>query len=219
MGQGKSTNGAKMGLIVATTDDFRPSLIPLWESTWDKLKEKHPLLKVTVFVAPFNQEFGVNEEDNISNSQAFKEWFIERIDWVIIELHGFDHTKPPENIRSEDEQERIVKSSIFALRDYIDVDYIGYKAPFFQANSTMTTVLARCGIKWYDQWYHLNFVEPNKKPIPPHLVIPTHTNMEVAQNPDQIDKIYDELDKKLTELEDMGWKYSTYRQIMWEVLN
>lgn len=204
--------------IVVTTDDLRPETLHLFERYWKPLKEKHPDLKVTFYVSPFYQEFGIKEENDIYRSEEFFEWYEKNKDWVAIEIHGYDHTKEPENLRSYEEQKELIKKSLDVMRWYIDQECLGYKCPFYRGNSDTIKILTELGFSWYSNWWWLHPLKVIKKPMPYFMEFPTHTNGVEANNPDNIDLVYQHLDKKLTEYEEKGFEYSTFRDIIKKVL-
>ena len=203
--------------IVVTSDDLQPETIILFEKYWKPLKEKHKNLQVTFFVAPYNQEFGQKENNNIENSEDFKKWYNENKSWCQVEMHGMDHTKPPEFLRGEKEQEFILGQSKKILSNYIDENCLGFRSPFFRMNKNTIKCLISSGVSWYSQWGYLSLLVPNKKHLPEFIEIYTHTNLAVANNPDNIDKVYNLVDEQLTKLEKYGFEYSTLRKIVKEV--
>jgi len=208
----------KMAYIIVTSDDLQPKTLPSFYKYWKPLKEKHPNLKVTFFVAPNNQEFSQGEENDISKSKEFKNWFDENKDWCFVECHGFDHTKPFENQRNWENQKEIMENSLKILKPYIDKSCLGYKAPFYKMDHATLFVLSELGFSWYSQWWNFIPLKVVNKRIPEFVEISSHTNLPEAQNPDNIDKIYDRIDYHLTKLENLGFTYSTFRQIMKEVM-
>ncbi|MDO8623126.1 MAG: DUF2334 domain-containing protein [archaeon] len=204
--------------ICVTSDDLQPQTLPLFEKYWKPLKEKHHDLLVTFFVAPYNQEFGQGEENDVSKSESFKKWFEENKDWCEVEIHGYDHTKPPENQRSIEEQDELIQKSIDIMKPFIDDTCLGYKSPFYRMNQNTIKILQSYGFSWYSQWWSLIPLNVINKKIPDFFEIGTHTSLPEGKNPDNIDVFYDQLDWTLTTLESKGCTYSTLRRIMKEVL-
>lgn len=204
--------------LVVTSDDLQPLTLPLFEQFWKPLKQKHPQLKVTFFVSPFNQEFGVDEKNNIPFSEDFKRWYEENKDWCHVELHGNYHDKPSENKRTKEEQEQLIASAVASMLEYLDDACLGYKAPFYQADDNMIDVLRKLGFSWFSQWWSLTPLKINNKRIPFFIELGTHTSLPQANNKDNIDVYYETLDVQLTEAERLGYEYSTYRDIMKEAL-
>lgn len=210
--------------IYISTDDMRPSMISLWESTWDKLKEKHSSLKVTCFVPAHFREFGEctgyhhfecsNCED--VNDFKFKNWYKKRKRWVEVIPHGYYHKKPFENTRSLHIQKFTIKKSLTALKYFIkDRDCIGWKAPFYLYNQNMIKALIDCGVKWYEQWWQIFPLVKTNRPLNIPITLGTHTSSEQQNNPDNIGKIYDSLDKQLIELASKNIKeYTTATEIV-----
>ena len=204
--------------IVVTSDDLQPLTLPLFEQYWKPLKQKHKGLKLTFYVSPFNQEFSNDERNNIIYSEEFKKWYKDNKEWCQVEIHGNTHEKPPENQRTREEQEQLIASSVASMMEYLDDDCLGYKATFYRANDDMITVLRKLGFSWFSQWWSLIPLKINNKRIPFYIEIGTHTNTREANNPDNIDKVYEQLDQALTKYEQMGFEYTTFRDIMKEVL-
>lgn len=189
------------------TDDFRPSLIPKWERTWDKLKAEIPELKVTCYIPIFYQEFGVNLEEDIRDNQKFKDWFLKRKDWVEIAVHGFDHKKPPEYLKNSIEQSASIKKSLAALKDYLP-NYYGFKAPFYRISNITLELLRDYGFSWYCQWWCAVPLKVNIRPINIQ-VVGTHTGTKEQNNPDDIEIIYDKFLSDLNIYKKIGLKFST----------
>ncbi len=204
--------------VVVTSDDLQPLTLHLFDQYWKPLKEKHPDLRVTFFVAPFNREVGQGSENDISFSEKFKQWYRENKNWCEVEIHGLDHTKPPENQRSYEEQKEIIESAVGALWDYVDPSCIGYKAPFYREDENTLKILNELGFAWHSQWWTLIPLKTINKKMPQILEIGTHTNMPSLKNPDNIDVFYEQLDHHLTFLKQRGFKIVTLRDIMKEVM-
>lgn len=205
--------------IVVTSDDLQPFTLSLFEQYWKPLKQKHPNLLVTFFVAPNNQEFNQGKENDISKSEFFKKWFEENKEWCQIECHGYDHTKPPEGLRSKKEQKDLIKKSLEILEPYIDRSFLGFKAPFYRMNEETISVLRELDFYWYSQWWNFTPLKITNKRLPEFVEISTHNNLDIANNPDNIDMVYENIDKNLTKLENLGFIYSSFRNIMKEVMS
>ncbi len=204
--------------ICVTCDDLQPLTLPLFYQYFVPLKKNHPNLKVTFFCTPFNKEFTQDEKNDISKSEEFKKWFKDNKKWVEIHPHGLFHTKPPENKESYDEQIELISKSAGALSPYIELNMMGYKAPFYQMNQDMIKTLHKLGFSWYNQWWTTCLLKPNKKRFQQPIEIGTHIGFSEAHNPDNIDVIYDKLDTKLYDLEKLGFEYKTINEIVKEVL-
>lgn len=207
-----------MAYIIVTSDDLQPATLHLFEHYWKPLKEKHPELIVTFWVAPFNQEFGQDRSNLIAESDVWYKWFEENKEWIVIEPHGCTHTKPPECLNEYKDQVAMIKLVRDAMAPYIDPNVWGWKAPFYKANSEMIEALVHSGCSYYSQWWDTHLLVPQKRKLPEFVEIGTHTNVAAANNPDNIDKIFEKLDNQLTKLENLGFKYSSYRELIKEAI-
>lgn len=98
--------------VIYTTDDIWPSNLQYWEF-WDKIKEKHPELKVIAFVvAEYNGE-------DISKNQEFNRWYEVRKDWVEIGIHGLDHQKPQLGWLPKEQQKYEIERAMSILNPYL----------------------------------------------------------------------------------------------------
>ncbi|MEK6880133.1 MAG: hypothetical protein AABY22_11015 [Nanoarchaeota archaeon] len=193
--------------IFCETDDFRPSLISKWYLYWDKLKQEFPDLKVTVYVPTNYQEFGETNED-IQDNEEFEEWFIKRKDWIEINLHGTTHRKPPTYLLSYNTQKKDILNSIKILKPYINIESIGFKAPFYRMNDITKKVLKNCHIKWFNLWWKIFTFEKTEDFN--YVVLGTHTgNYALQKNPDDIEIIFDELREKIKKFKDEKYIFST----------
>lgn len=200
--------------IYVSTDDMRPSMIPLWEEYWDKLKIHHPSLKVTCFVPVFYQEFNIFPEEDVVTSNSFKEWYEERKNWVEINLHGYTHSKPFENRMSYKKQENIIANTLSTMKNFINTSLVGYKAPFYMMDSNTLKALINLDIKWYDQWWQIYPLAYTKRTLLPYISLGTHTGDYQQNNPDNINKIYDILNTHLYKLEEHNYEYTTATEII-----
>lgn len=208
-----------MAYIIVTSDDLQPQTLSLVEKYWKSLKEKHPNLKVTFFVSPFNQEFGQGEENHICVSNQFKGWWSENKGWCSIVPHGFDHTKPPECQRDKFEQQEIITETKLIFEKHLGLIPKGWKAPFYRMNEKTIDLLRQEGFTWYSQWWnYIPLKVPNRR-IPEFVEIATHTNVSEGKNPDNIDQpgVFDLVDSQLTRLENLGFTYSTFDELSEEI--
>lgn len=187
-----------MTKIYVSTDDMRPSMIPLWERTWDVLKQKHPGLKVTAFVPAYYQEFGFDPIEDIGVSDDFRLWFEKRKDWVCIVPHGLHHTKPFENEFDLAGQKMVIKLTLNVLKPYVDESCLGWKAPFYKADIDTYRALIDSGIVFLEQWWTLIPLKPIRRPLQPVITVGSHTGTELQNCPDNIDRLMPQLDAFLS---------------------
>lgn len=200
--------------IIVTSDDFRPSIIPLFEDTWDKFKEKHPDLFLNMFVPA--RWHNKDEEDVSLNKDFFN--FCKKRPWLDIIPHGYLHELPPENLRSFEEQHISIKKSLEMLKRYLKGDALGYKCPFYRGNEDTIGVLKNFGFDWFSQWWYICPLRIIKKPMPQFIEVPSHTTSADQKCPDNIDLIYNKVDEILTNLEKQGHKYSTINDIIRNII-
>lgn len=204
--------------IIVTSDDLSPNTLPLFEKYWLPIKKKHPNMKVTFYVSPFNQEFGNDEKNNIATSKEFKKWWAENKDWCTIVPHGYDHTKPPECQRSKVTQSFMVRDTKRFFEKHFGIKTIGWKAPFYRMSEETIDVLRSEGFVWFSQWWNFIPLKVVNRRIPEFVEVPSHTNVPQAKNPDNIDLIYDTVDNTLTQLEKLNFVYSTFDELAKEVI-
>lgn len=169
-------------------------------------------------MSSYYQEFNTNKINEISKSKDFREWYDKRKDWVEIVIHGVDHKKPPEFLRSKEEQEEIIKKCIKDLKPYLNMGCLGFKSPFYRMNNNTLEILKRLGFKWVNEWWHIVPLEVIKKPLE-FMLLPSHTgNLPLQKNPDDIELAYDELNKILFDAESKGFTYATIGEAIKEVL-
>lgn len=124
--------------FVYTTDDVCPSNLKYWHY-WDKIHDDNPGLKVIAFTIANYQS-----KENISESKEFKEWYEKRKDWVEIQPHGVDHTKPQEGWRPYNQQKEDLKKSIEILKPYLPQNII-YRFPGFRTLGFSESILKELG--------------------------------------------------------------------------
>jgi len=138
--------------MIITTDDVCPENLKYWHY-WDEIKKNNPQLKVLAFVIA-NYKY----EQDISKSEEFISWYKRRIEWVVVGIHGYDHSPdlPPEQERSNAEE--LVKKSLDILKPFLP-DRVIYRPPGFQRTIYTEPMLKRLGvfgiayqtkIKWLD---------------------------------------------------------------------
>ena len=122
--------------LIYTTDDVCPSNLKYWKH-WLEIKKKYPEMKILAFVIANNK----NEED-VSKSDEFKKWFEENKSWVEIGVHGYDHMRPQEGWRED--QEDYIKKSLDILQPYLSEKII-YRAPGFRTLAKTEGILKKLG--------------------------------------------------------------------------
>lgn len=185
----------------------------LFEKHFDELKKVHKELQVTAYVPTYYKEFGTKKENNIRDNKDFYRFWKKRKDWLKIALHGYSHRKPPEYLRSKYHQVLSLNNSFKVLSPYLE-PFFGFKAPFYRINNLTPNILDLIGVSWYCQWWSFIPLRVIKRQIPHYVVLGTHCGTKEQNNPDNIDKIYDQLDFHLHGLESKGFKFSNFNEIM-----
>lgn len=172
-------------MVTITTDDICPRHLNLW-TYWDKLKVRHPHLKVSCFTTAV---WGGEPEQDVSKNHDFKEWYLRRRSWVEICVHGLTHGYPPEFERSREEQERSLKESLEKLRGYLPERWI-FKPPGYRWTPSTLEILKQYGCDYaiLNPIYEIRGVK----------VVNSHTN---PKSLDSIQNIYSELDRLLRNCE------------------
>lgn len=122
--------------MIITTDDLCLSNLKFF-IYWDKIKTKYPNLKLIAFtIANFKNE------ENISESKQFKQWYARHKMWVEIGIHGYDHLYPPECER--DNQEELILKALNILKPFLPKRFL-YRAPGFQITCRTEPILKKLG--------------------------------------------------------------------------
>lgn len=200
------------GFVVVTTDDLQPATLHLWKY-WEDLKAKHPGLRMTAFVSVNNQEFGQLNND-VRSSPAFRDWFEQNRGWVEVAMHGFDHTKPPEFQRLRNSQREIILKSWDAMRPFLEEDCVGFKAPYYRMSWDTVELLARYKVSYYSQWWNTHLLVPARRQMPRVVEVGTHTSLPQGKNPDNIDRVFEDVDRRIAALELDGWQCANLRDIV-----
>ena len=122
--------------MIYTTDDVCPSNLKYFKY-WDKVKKRKPDLKLIAFTIANYQN-----QENISKSKEFKEWFEKHKDWVEIGVHSYNHLRPQECWR--DDQEIWIKKALDILKPYLPEKYL-YRPPGFRVLSKTEGILKKLG--------------------------------------------------------------------------
>lgn len=194
-----------MNNILVTTDSFTPTNISLWEKYWDKLKENHNDLRVTVFTIPF---FLGRKKDDICDNIPFEKWYDQRKEWVELGQHGYTHCKPPECKKFKNTQYSTIKRGMRKIGGYVGDSIYIFKAPYHQMNEFTISVLKSLGFTCCVYFNQLIILKKVNYLIPDFQVVETHTNFD-SNNPDDIRFIFNKLDDYLFELENNNSKFLT----------
>lgn len=114
-----------------------------------ELKEHYPGFKVTLFMAPFDSQFGKME--SILHHQEFAKILADNRDWIEIGVHGFTH-KPQEMLQYS---QPVVESLLMATENLykklkeekgIDINFVkGFCAPYWLRNTETDKALKKRG--------------------------------------------------------------------------
>jgi len=127
--------------MIFTTDDVYPSNLKYFKY-WDMVKEAHPDLKLICFtVAKYNND----DNEDVSKSKEFREWYEIRKNWIEIHPHGLTHGLPQLGWISYDEQKERIKESIKILKPYLSEKII-YRFPGFRTMAYSEKILKECNI-------------------------------------------------------------------------
>ncbi len=201
-------------MIIIETDDLCPESLYKFEKYWKPLKEKHPKMKLTAFVPAIWQG---KKENDVSKSEAFKKFFEENKHWVEIQLHGYDHSKPPEYQRPIKDQQLSFCLSQEIMEEYIKNNKkFGFKACFYRMNQDTINILRYAEMDFYVQWWRIiplkPTVNPDPFPLPFHqgpFIVSTHTSPPTEDNKDDIELVHEVIDKNLSWAEHQGAEYLT----------
>ncbi|RPI56419.1 MAG: hypothetical protein EHM49_00055 [Deltaproteobacteria bacterium] len=135
---------------VLTTDDVCPSNLKYW-NYWLEIKEQYPETKLIAFVIANYR--GI---ENISRSSEFFDWWVANKDWVTVGVHGYDHLRPQEGFRED--QEAYIQAATNILKPFLPENFL-YRPPGFRVLAKTEGILRKLGfagiahqttIKWFD---------------------------------------------------------------------
>lgn len=174
-----------MNSLLVYTDDICPSYVEKYWKWWNLLKANHPKLKLNAFVIP-NRDY---LEAELISDRIFCGWLETVKDWVSFYLHGYAHDRPPENLRSADEQKHLIDKGKKLLEQTINIPILGYKAPGLLLNSYTRDVLKELDFTFICHKDRIDILNDCKirTDIPPPRMISTHTN---GKSSDSVEKIY-----------------------------
>jgi predicted deacetylase len=121
---------------VLTTDDVCPSNLKYW-GYWEEIKSQYPDTKLLAFVIANN-----GCEEDISKSQDFMDWFVKNKDWVTVGVHGYDHERPQEGWRED--QERYIEAALRILKPFLPTQFL-YRPPGFRTLVKTEPILRKLG--------------------------------------------------------------------------
>lgn len=133
---------------IFTTDDLSISNLKFFEY-FDRVHAKYPEFKLIAFTVARMDD---KDEEDISKSREFKEWF-EAHPWVEIGVHGYDHIRPQEGWRED--QEEYIKKALDILRSYLPKRFL-YRAPGFRTLPKTEGILKKLGFAGIA---HRNFIK------------------------------------------------------------
>jgi predicted deacetylase len=142
---------------VLTTDDVCLSNLKFWKY-WLEVKEHYPDIKVIAFVIA-----NYKHEENVYQSQEFREWFDANKSWVTVGVHGYDHELPQEGFR--DDQKAYIAKALDLLRPFLPEQFL-YRPPGFRFMAKTEGILKQLGfagiahrdrIKYFDKRYELPY--------------------------------------------------------------
>ena len=195
--------------IIVTCDDMNPSVIPIWKQTWDKIKEAHPWLKITVFTVPL---WKGRSDNDIFKNKEFKQWHKERKGWVEIAQQGYSGDYPPECLRFKKPQQALIRRGYRKITTYLPDDFYSFKAPFYRMDHNTIEILQDLGFSACVQHGRLILLNMMNKPMEEFIMIESHINIE-EKNPDNIQLIHQKMDKYLSELE-KKYQYVTIGELL-----
>lgn len=117
-------------------DDVCPENIKYFWPT-KEIKKRYPDVHIIAFVVA-----NYNNEQDISKSTVFKEWYEEYEGMVEIGVHGYCHTYPPE--QEKDNAEILVYKSLDILKPYLKDRFL-YRPPGFQRTIHTEKMLKKLG--------------------------------------------------------------------------
>jgi len=130
---------------VYTTDDLSVDNLKFFKY-WDKVKEKQPDLKLIAFVIA----------EGIDKSDKFKEWWVQRKDWVEIGVHCYNHKRPQEGWRTD--QEVWIEKALDILKPHLPENFL-YRPPGFRVLPKTEGVLKKLGFAGIAHQSHIKMFD------------------------------------------------------------
>lgn len=140
--------------MIITTDDVCPENLQYWKY-WEQIKVVNPEIRIHAFVIA-----NFKNEQNVSESQEFKDWYEENKYWVTVGVHGYDHLSPPEWDR--DDAPELVKKSLEILRPFLPEKFV-YRPPGFQRTIHLEPTLRELGFAGVAYERRFRFFQPDGK--------------------------------------------------------
>lgn len=191
------------------SEGMTPQCIPLWKNTWDRIKQNHPSLLVTVFTIPL---YKGRDENDVFRSKDFRAWHKERKSWIDVVQLGYTHADP-ESIRLSKPQHVLIKRGYRKIGRYMAKDVYCFKATQDRIGPYTDGVLTRLGFSAYMYHNSIVFLKNTMEEADDFLPVKTKISID-EQYPDDISKIYNKIDKFLTTMEEKGNTYTTLTRIV-----
>ena len=170
--------------MLLCTDDITPESVKKYWTYWEVLKESIPHLKLNAFVIPHFRRV----DSELITSSFFKKWYKGVSSWVSLHLHGYDHSYPPECVRSYPEQLSLITLGKSLLEQITSTNF-GFKAPGYYITNDTKRVLSDSAFSFVCHKHAVEFFRKPKQNFHCQL-FQSHTN-EHCQ--DSITKIYNSI--------------------------
>ena len=125
--------------MIITTDDLCLEYIDNFK-LFDEMKKEFPNFKLIAFTI---SNFKNNE--HLSSSATFKEWYEGHKDWVEIAVHSYDHDGLPDGDR--DDEEVWITKALEDLKPFLPKEY-GYRSPGWQTTNKTEEILKKLGFAY-----------------------------------------------------------------------
>jgi len=122
--------------MILAVDDVCPENLKYWKYV-EEIHDEYPNLKIIAFVIA-----NFKYEQNVSNSEIFRDWYNEFKEWAEVGVHGYDHLSPPEQERTD--AEYFVKKSLEILSPFLPEKFI-YRPPGHQRTVKTEQILKKLG--------------------------------------------------------------------------
>jgi len=122
--------------VILAVDDVCLENLKYWKYV-EEIHDKYPNLKIIAFVIA-----NFKYEQNVSNSEIFRDWYNKFRGWIEVGVHGYDHLSPPEQERTD--AEYFVKKSLEILNPFLPKEFV-YRPPGHQRTVKTEPMLKRIG--------------------------------------------------------------------------
>lgn len=183
--------------ILITCDEMTPQAIPLWEDTWDKLKQKHKKLKITVFTIPLWKN---RRESDVFKNKKFQNWYKMRKSWVELAQLGYTCEKPPECTRFKKPQYAMIKRGYRKLISYMPETIHTFKPPYNRMDGVTLSILQELGFTCCIYYKSIILLKKTESPIEDFVIKETHISVGERYS-DNINLIYEKIDNYLSSIE------------------